>query len=352
MGKTEDAPPAGAARRAPVLTRFWDSSAGQLLPPFLSDWSRALQPAAALHADADHPDIYYGDITTFAYEPAFEYLCRRVMLTGENVLPDYEFFDWTITPHADGPRNLRILPTSVADEADQPLPDILRRKTRFCAFLYANPHCAPRNEFLEILARHRRVDSLGPLMRNVRDAHTASPRFRDDWMDGAVEVQRAYKFAVSFESSLGAGYTSEKICLAFRANAVPIYWGNPKIVEDYCAESFINAHDFPSFEALAEHVLKVDADDDLYRSYLAASRLHQPIHKIYDDQIARRERFVRTIHTQPLGGRGAPVGQTDMFQREVCSRLHCKVVEPIIASILARFDRRAREHYFEGMYDV
>ena len=69
------------------------------------------------------------------------------MLTGENVLPDYEF-DWTITPHADG--------AQFADFADICGNEVtnrcgfLRRKTEFCAFLYANPHCAPRNEFLEI----------------------------------------------------------------------------------------------------------------------------------------------------------------------------------------------------------
>ena len=164
-------------------------------------------------------------------------------------------------------------------------------------------------------------------------------------------MQRAYKFAVSFESSLGAGYTSEKICLAFRANAVPIYWDNPDIVQDYCAESFINAHDFPSLEALVEHVLKVDADDDLYLSYLAAPRLHQPIQKIYDSQAARRERFLRAIHTLPMTGRGIPVAQTDAFQREVWSRLLCYFeLRDIFDSAFSGFDRRPPAHYFKGIH--
>ncbi len=343
---------ADAARRAPVFTRFWDSSAGQLAPPLLADWSRPLEPATALHADAEHPDIYYADMSVFAYDPAFEYLCRRVLLTGENVLPDYEFFDWTMTPYADGPHNLRILPTSVPGEAEETPQEILRGKTKFCSFLYADPCCAPRNEFFDLLSRHRRVDALGLLMRMHPRRPNTWPRFREDWIDGAVELQRAYKFVVSFENSLGAGYTSEKICVAFRANAVPIYWGNPKIVEDYCAESFINAHDFPSLEALVEHVLKVDADDDLYLSYLAAPRLHQPLQKFYTAQTGRRERFLRAIHTRPMGGRGIPVAQTDAFQREVWSRLHCSVtLRDVFESAFSGFDKRPQSHYFTGLRD-
>ena len=137
-------------------------------------------------------------------------------------------------------------------------------------------------------------------------------------MDGAVEVQRAYKFAVSFESSLGAGYTSEKICLAFRANAVPIYWGNPKIAEDYCPESFINAHDFPSFEALAEHVLKVDADDELYRSLSGGAALHQHSQELRC-QIAGASALCAPLTRSARGGALRGRWGRRHFQREVCS---------------------------------
>ena len=44
--------------------------------------------------------------------------------------------------------------------------------------------------------------------------------------------------------------------------------------EQFNTEAFINRSDFPSDEAYIEYILKVDADDELYRRHLAAPPFH------------------------------------------------------------------------------
>ena len=56
---------------------------------------------------------------------------------------------------------------------------------------------------------------------------------------------------------------------ALITNTIPIYWGDPKIGNDFNTKAFINAHDFESMDAVIEHVKKVDRDEELYRQYLS-----------------------------------------------------------------------------------
>jgi len=85
-----------------------------------------------------------------------------------------------------------------------------------------------------------------------------------------LEFLKGYKFTIAFENSSFPGYTTEKIAEAFTANTIPIYWGNPLVGRDFNPESFINCHNFDSFDKVIDHVIKVDNDDDLYRKYISS----------------------------------------------------------------------------------
>ena len=52
------------------------------------------------------------------------------------------------------------------------------------------------------------------------------------------------------------------------AGSIPIYWGNPDVALDFNPRSFIDVARFPSYDDAIAHILAVDADDDLYLSYL------------------------------------------------------------------------------------
>ncbi|NBV52362.1 MAG: hypothetical protein EBR83_02330, partial [Verrucomicrobia bacterium] len=77
-----------------------------------------------------------------------------------------------------------------------------------------------------------------------------------------------YKFTLAFENSVSDGYTTEKLVEPMLAGSLPIYWGNPQVALDFNPRSFIDVSAFPDFDAAIDHILKVDADDELYLSYL------------------------------------------------------------------------------------
>ena len=62
---------------------------------------------------------------------------------------------------------------------------------------------------------------------------------------------------------------------------MPIYWGNPDIASEFNPDSFINCHDFASFEEAVEFIRKVDQDDELYLKMAKA-----PI--VREDSVAAR----------------------------------------------------------------
>lgn len=81
-----------------------------------------------------------------------------------------------------------------------------------------------------------------------------------------------YKFYASFENSLCDGYITEKLARAFHGGMVPLVFGGLSR-HDYeriaPADSFIYSEDFQSTRALAERLLRIDANDTEYNRFFA-----------------------------------------------------------------------------------
>ncbi len=195
-------------------------------------------------------------------------LACKFMETEENATPDFEFCDLAMTT---APADAKNWHRNHAGSPGEPVSDaheVLRAKTKFCAFAYSYTMCATRNRFAEILSHHVHVDGGGLMLRSLRHAPPRSTHPRYLW-HASVDFYRSYKFVIAFENSLGLHYTSEKLSYALRAHTVPIYWGNPQVAEYFNPERFINAFDFDSLESLARHVVRVHRDDALYMRYLS-----------------------------------------------------------------------------------
>ena len=143
---------------------------------------------------------------------------------------------------------------------------LARSKRGFCSFLvgYADRTVRQRTGFFERLTARRRVDSGGRALNNL--GRQVAPG-----LEAKLEFLRGYKFHLAFENARVEGYTTEKIVDAFAAGTVPVYWGDPRVKEQFNPEAFIDRSDFDSDEACIEHVLRVDADEELYLRYLSAS---------------------------------------------------------------------------------
>jgi hypothetical protein len=198
------------------------------------------------------------------------YTCKKIYWTPEPYRPDFRQCDYAITTHfIDDPRHLR-LPLYALWIDPQ---DLIRQpgeyerwrplKKEFCCFFTSkvNRETRHRWRFFDELSRYRQVHSAGRARNNIGRSIPLDPHAKHEFLTG-------YKFYMAFENTSIPGYTTEKIIEAMRARCIPIYWGNPRIAEEFNPRSFINAADFPTEAALIEHVRRVDSDDNLYRQYL------------------------------------------------------------------------------------
>lgn len=192
---------------------------------------------------------------------------RKIFFASENVLPDFNECDFAISfSHlSDEPRHFRLPqyvfyvedPALLIKGVDFDADATLQAKRKFCNFIVSNPRCPERNRFFRKLHRRRHVDSGGRHFNNLGAPISDKPSFIRD-----------YKFTLAFENSSSSGYTTEKLVEPMIAGSLPIYWGNPEVARDFNPRSFINVSDFPSFDAAIDHIMAVDADDNLFLSYL------------------------------------------------------------------------------------
>lgn len=218
----------------------------------------------------------------------------RIFYTGENTDPltwkvggktvewDYAFSfsrAWFAGQNHYRLPNFVVSPNHVGHSIEELLePRTYDVRNKFCCFIHRNS-VKYRENFVKHLMAYKRVDCPGASMQNM---NRIIPR------KDKTKFMRDYKFAVCFENSRGDGYVTEKIVDAYLAGCVPIYWGDPRVVEDFNPESFINAHDFKTLIELAHHVRHVDQNEAVYRKL----RLASPFHDNELPDFARKENLL------------------------------------------------------------
>lgn len=220
----------------------------------------------------------------------------RIVIVGESYVPDFNLFDYAtgFDYLTFGDRYLR-LPNYAAYESfarlcelprptEEELAALARRE--FCSFVVSNADGDPaRVEFFKKLSKYKPVASGGKLLNNVggrvpdKDAFVAK-----------------YKFNISFENSTVPGYTTEKVMQALSARTVPIYYGNPRVAEDFDPACMIRVASRDDFDRAIEEIIRLDKDDAAYCAKLAAPTFRHP--KAWYE--AQFEAFLRHIFDQPL----------------------------------------------------
>lgn len=211
---------------------------------------------------SDQPDYLFYSV--FGYEH-LKYNCIRIFYTGECYTPNFNECDYAIAFDrlSFGDRYLRIPLYNIL----QYKPEYERLKNRpvfsetdlkakkgFCSFVVSNCFADDvRAVFYDKLSQYKTVASGGRFRNNIGGAVADKKNFQSE-----------YKFAIAFENTSYDGYCTEKLMEAFTAGTIPIYWGDPGVVKDFNPESFINAHDFNSFDEVVARVKEIDNDDALY----------------------------------------------------------------------------------------
>lgn len=200
--------------------------------------------------------------------------CVKIYYTNENVAPDFNECDYGIGFHHINfedrylrftEYNLKITPEI---QNKQNLDNSLAKR-KFCNFVYSNSKngegATLRPDFCKELAKYKHIDCPGKVLNNMQDA--IEPR-NGDWQQGKLDFLSQYKFTIAFENRKTNGYTTEKLFQPLMANSIPIYWGNPKVVEDFNPKAFINCNDYNSLEEVIEKIKDLDNDDEKYMAML------------------------------------------------------------------------------------
>lgn len=82
-------------------------------------------------------------------------------------------------------------------------------------------------------------------------------------------LKSRYKFSIAFENASYKGYTTEKLITSMQADTIPVYWGNPNVGAEFNTKSFINCHDYKSFDDVIEKIKELDNDENAYKKMFA-----------------------------------------------------------------------------------
>lgn len=135
------------------------------------------------------------------------------------------------------------------------------KKRYFACFLVSNGNegsfdgSSARIELFHRLSVYKKVMSGGKHLNNIGKVISPDDTFK--WLSKC-------KFIIAYENANIPGYLTEKLAQAYKAGAVPIYYGDSKALSELNKDAVIYSGDFPNQQAVADYVIKVDQDDELY----------------------------------------------------------------------------------------
>lgn len=208
------------------------------------------------------PDLL---IFTNDYAGTREYLnytCHKLFVGLENERTDFYACDFAIDfDYLNNLNHLR-LPLwalwdlkALAKPKNFKIGDIKSRKD--CCMVVSNGNAKERISFYEKLSEHIQVDSGGKYINNI-----GGP------VVDKMEFIKNYKFVISFENSSHPGYCTEKLIEPMIAGSLPIYWGDPKIGNDFNNKSFINIHEYSSEDEAINYILFLIKNPEKYLEVL------------------------------------------------------------------------------------
>ena len=256
--------------------------------------------------ESDNPDYIICSVFKINDIGYYDY-CRypqiRILYSGENYTPDFNFIDYAISPYPIEFQDRHFRFPVFCDDRDGRF-DALKTKSRNYTkdILDSKPLFANlitgheseynlRGDFFKKLSEYKRVESYGTYLNNQPDSEVVT-------LYTKPIKQRRCKFTLCFESTKHEGFITEKITDAFFADTIPIYYGSSDVTDFFNKKAFINVSDYASFDEAIQKIIELDNDDDKY-----LEMLRQPIFCDIDaiNAISQKlDEFIFNIFEQPL----------------------------------------------------
>lgn len=245
---------------------------------------------------SDKPDYVFCSLYSNEF---LKYDGIRIFYTGENIVPDFNLFDYCIgfDEIVFGDRYLRvpnyIMNPKYANDLELMCKKHLTENNtdrKFCGFVCSNGNAdLMRNKIYEEVSKYKWVASGGRYLNNIG---------LPNGVDSKLDFQKQFKFSLALENTSFKGYTTEKLVEAFAAGGVPIYWGDPEVKRYFNEKAFINILDYPTLLDAVEEIKRIDRNSDIYMEYIKTPALIDLQH------IERTKRgledFLINIIEQPL----------------------------------------------------
>lgn len=191
----------------------------------------------------------------------------KIFFTGENIRPDYNQCDISISFDLDNAKNIRIplwyhyidwfgCGTYGNPKYLIPVNDLYRVyddvRDKFCATIYSAQH-ANRLNMLNALNSYKKVDCYGKIHE-----------FRiPDGEDIKLDILKDYRFSMCLENSIHIGYYTEKLLHAKVAGTIPIYYCDENASMDFNTKSYINLYG-KQYNEVVDIVAELDNNELLY----------------------------------------------------------------------------------------
>lgn len=197
--------------------------------------------------DKNSPDILFHSIFNRMVETP-QYKCKKVLVLAENHRASQFNSNYSISfdPHSE--TNFRLplwqiyllLWPHLKDRLYNRLNYTEDQFERWCAFTVSNPSNFMRNSAYQELNSYKRVNSYGKFLNNNTELQALSQE--KYWRDAKDEffLKHPHKFMLTYENTPYRYYCTEKLMDAFLVGAMPIYWGDPRVGEDWNKDAFID----------------------------------------------------------------------------------------------------------------
>lgn len=252
----------------------------------------------------DHGSFNMG----FFNEYILYYSKVRILIEGENLIPDYNLVDYSICQYPikyldrncyfpcgiEAFTHRRTYFRELQDKNRNYSSNLLKEKEYFASFIASHDsEYNIRGDFFKALNQRKRVESIGTYLNNMPDGKAVA------WLGSSkFDFQRKCKFSLCFESTKHEGFITEKIVEAFYADTIPVYYGSSNIKEIFNPKAFIDISDYPSFDAAIDKILEIENDDKVYLEMLRQPIFNNP--KYPEEKLAEVEQFLCHIFDQPL----------------------------------------------------
>lgn len=157
---------------------------------------------------------------------------------------------------------------------------IKENKKHFCSLVQAS-HNPDREKLFDLIQKEYYIKSSGPWKPTISDSESLNPYKYHNYsnpeymgrIDGLTYRDKVNFFSdswfnLSFQFTNTDYLTQEKIIHAYASNSIPLFYGNKFLTEEgFNPKSFINGHDFNSFEDMFEFIKDVYNDENKLRTY-------------------------------------------------------------------------------------